>query len=122
MAYLLLLPVVYYGTSHLANKLFNMTSEYVLENEILEDNSESLLEATLSILEKHKKMKETNVAFRSKELVEEAVDSLRYCSTITHEQWFKRNYNAENKRLQMLQNELERRLRLFLLVVKSTQG
>lgn len=121
MAYLLLLPVAYYGTSHLANKLFNMTSEYVLEKETLEDNSESLLAAVLPILEKHKNMKEDHIAFRSKQLVEEGVDSLRYCSKTTKEHWFQRNYHSENERLRMLQNELERRLRLFLLVVKSTQ-
>ena len=121
MAYLLLLPVAYYGTSHLANKLFNMTSEYVLEKETLEDNSESLLAAVLPILEKHENMEEDHIAFRSKQLVEQGVDSLKYCSTSIKEHWFQRNYHNENQRLQMLQNELERRLRLFLLVVKSTR-
>lgn len=122
MAYLLLLPVAYYGTSRLANKLFNMTSEYVLEKETLEDNSESLLAAVIPILEKYKCMKEDHIAFRSKQLVEQGVDSLRYCSTTTKEHWFQRNYHYENERLRTLQNELERRLRLFLLVVNSTQG
>ena len=120
MAYLLILPVAYYGTSHLANKLFNMTSEYVLEKESLQDDSEALMTAVMTILEKYKDMDESHAAFRSKELVEEGVDSLRYMSKTTKEHWFQRNYHEENKRLKSLQDELERRLRLFLLVVKST--
>ena len=64
MAYLLILPVAYYGTSHLANKLFNMTSEYVLEKESLQDDSEALMTAVMTILEKYKDMDESHAAFQ----------------------------------------------------------
>ena len=119
MAYLLFIPVVYYGTSHIANKIFNMTSDYVLESEELHDDSNALLTAVTSVLEKYKDMKESHPAFKSKILVEEGVDSLKYMSKTTKEHWYQRNYHHENMHLQRLQSELERRLRLFLLVVKD---
>ena len=119
MAYLLFIPVVYYGTSHVANKLFNMTSDYVLESEELHDDSDALLTAVTSVLKRYKDMKETHPAFKSKVLVEEGVDSLMYMSKSTKERWYQRNYHQENTKLKRLQDELERRLRLFLLVVKD---
>lgn len=119
MAYLLFIPVVYYGTSHVANKIFNMTSDYVLESEELHDDSDALLTAVTSVLKKYKKMKESHPAYKSKVLVEEGVDSLMYMSTSTKERWYQRNYHQENAKLKRLQDELERRLRLFLLVVKD---
>ena len=119
MAYLLLLPVAYYGTKQIADKMFSMTSEYVLQKENLQDDSEALITAVMSILEKYKDMEEQHPAFKSKVLVEEAVDSLKYTSTTTKEHWFQRNYKYENQQLKHLQEELERRLRLFLLI---TQG
>lgn len=120
MAYLLFIPVVYYGTSHLANKVFNMTSDYVLESESLHDDSAALLVAAKSILTKYKNIKEDHSAFKLKELVEEGVDSLEYASTTTKEKWFQRNYHSENEMLRRLQSDLERRLRLFLMLVKDT--
>lgn len=119
MAYLLFIPVVYYGTSHIANKIFNMTSDYVLESETLHDDSRALLTAAISILQKYKDMDDSHPAFANKELVEEGVDSLEYASKTTREKWFQRNYHAENISLQRLQSDLERRLRLFLLVVEK---
>jgi hypothetical protein len=119
MAYLLFIPVVYYGTSHVANKIFNMTSDYVLESEELHDDSKALLTAVLSVLKKYRGMKETHPAFTSKKIVEEGVDSLMYISKNTNEHWYQRNYRQENAKLKRLQDELERRLRLFMLVVKD---
>ena len=119
MAYLLFIPVVYYGTSHVANKIFNMTSDYVLESEELHDDSGALLTAVMSVLKKYKDMEETHPGFKSKVLVEEGVDSLLYMSKTTKERWYQRNYHQENAKLKRLQDELERRLRLFLLVVKG---
>lgn len=116
MAYLLFIPVVYYGTSHVANKIFNMTSDYVLEREELHDDSAALLTAVRTVLEKYKDMDEKHPAFKSKVLVEDAVDSLLYASKSTKERWYQRNYHKENTSLKRLQDELERRLRLFLLV------
>ncbi len=120
MAYLLFIPVVYYGTSHLANKMFNMTSDYVLESETLHDDSAALLIAAKSILKKYKDIDEDHTAFKSKVLVEEGVDSLEYASETTKEKWFQRNYHHENEMLRRLQEDLERRLRLFLMVLKDT--
>ena len=117
MAYLLFIPVVYYGTSHIANKIFSMTSDYVLESEILHDDSEAIVTAAKSILKKYRDMEEDHPAFPNKVLVEDGVDSLEYASKSTKEKWFQRNYHTENLTLQRLQNDLERRLRLFLLVV-----
>ena len=119
MAYLLFIPVVYYGTSHVANKIFNMTSDYVLESEELHDDSDALLTAVTSVLKRYKKMKESHPAYKSKLLVEEGMDSLKYMSKSTKERWYQRNYHHENAKLKRLQDELERRLRLFLLVVKD---
>jgi hypothetical protein len=119
MAYLLFIPVAYYGTSHVANKIFNMTSDYVLECEELHDDSSALLTAVMSVLEKFKDMKDSHPAFKSKVLVEEGVDSLLYMSKTTKERWYQRNYHQENSKLKRLQDELERRLRLFLLVVRG---
>jgi len=119
MAYLLFIPVVYYGTSHVANKIFSMTSDYVLESEELHDDSDALLTAVTSVLKRYKNMKETHRAFKSKVLVEEGVDSLMYMSKSTKERWYQRNYHQENAKLKRLQDELERRLRLFLMVVKD---
>ena len=119
MAYLLFIPVVYYGTSHVANKIFSMTSDYVLESEELHDDSNALLTAVTSVLKRYKNMKETHRAFKSKVLVEEGVDSLMYMSKSTKERWYQRNYHQENAKLKRLQDELERRLRLFLMVVKD---
>lgn len=118
MAYLLLLPVAYYGTKRIADKMFSMTSEYVLQKENLHDDSEALITAVKSILEKYTDMEEEHPAFKSKVLVEQAVDSLDYMSTTTSEHWFQRNYHYENKQLKHLQEELERRLRLFLLITQ----
>ena len=120
MAYLLFIPVVYYGTSHLANKVFNMTSDYVLESECLHDDSAALLLAAKTILKKYQDMEEEEAAYPSKQLVEEGVDSLEYASKTTNERWFQRNYHHENQMLKRLQADLERRLRLFLMVVKDT--
>ena len=64
-------------------------------------------------------MKETHRAFKSKVLVEEGVGSLMYMSKSTKERWYQRNYHQENAKLKRLQDELERRLRLFLMVVKD---
>lgn len=119
MAYLLFIPVVYYGTSHVANKIFSMTSDYVLESEELHDDSSALLTAVISVLEKYTDMKQDHPAFKSKVLVEEGVDSLKYMSKTTKEHWYQRNYHNENAKLKRLQTDLERRLRLFLLVVKD---
>ena len=119
MAYLLFIPVVYYGTSHVANKLFSITSDYVLESEELHDDSDALLTAVTSVLKRYKDMEESHPAFKSKVLVEEGVDSLKYMSKTTTERWYQRNYHNENAKLKRLQDELERRLRLFLLVVKD---
>ena len=119
MAYLLFIPVVYYGTSHIANKIFSITSDYVLESEELHDDSSALLTAVTSVLSKYKGMKKNHPAFKSKVLVEQGVDSLKYMSKTTKEHWYQRNYHHENAHLQRLQGELERRLRLFLLVVKE---
>jgi hypothetical protein len=118
MAYLLLLPVAYYGTQHFANKIFNMTSDYVLEHENLKDESEALIVAVSTVLEKYIDMKQTHPAYKSKILVEDGIDSLIYTSKSTKEKWYRRNYREENKKLKQLQNELERRLRLFLMIVK----
>ena len=118
MAYLLLLPVAYYSTQHVANKLFNMTSDYVLESEALRDESQALIVAVTSVLAKFQDMDDDHPAFKSKVLVEEGIDSLNYMSNTTREKWFQKNYHQENIRLKNLQEELERRLRLFLLVVK----
>ena len=96
-----------------------MTSDYVLESEELHDDSNALLIAVTSVLEKYKDMKESHPAFKSKILVEEGVDSLKYMSKTTKEHWYQRNYHHENMHLQRLQSELERRLRVFLLVVKD---
>jgi len=93
-----------------------MTSNYVLQNESLHDDSQALLTAAMSILKKYKDMPEDHPAFPNKVLVEEGVDSLQYASKSTESKWFKRNYSAENILLQRLQNDLERRLRLFMLV------
>ena len=119
MAYLLFIPVVYYGTSHVANKIFSMTSNYVLEREELHDDSNALITAVVSVLEKYKDMDESHSAFKSKVMVEEGVDSLTYMSKSTKEHWYQRNYKEENIKLKRLQDELERRLRLFLLVVRD---
>lgn len=119
MAYLLFIPVVYYGTSHIANKVFNITSDYVLESETLHDDSEALLTAAKSILQKFRHVDEKHPAFHSKQLVEEGLDSLQYASKTTKERWFQRNYHHENQMLQRVQSDLERRLRLFLMVVKD---
>jgi len=117
MAYLLAIPVLYYTTSRFANKIFDITSDYVLNMEELESDSQALLTATKTVLQKYKGMKESHPAFKSKILVENAVDSLVYFSDTTNASWFRRNYAAENARFRKLRNELEHRLRLFLLVV-----
>lgn len=117
MSYLLALPVIYYGTSHIANRILNISSNYFLESECLHDDSKAILTAAISILQKYNDMKETHPAFENKMLVEEGVDSLEYASTSTKQKWFKRNYHSDNISLQRLQNDLERRLRLFLLIV-----
>jgi len=119
MAYLLAIPVIYYGTSHLANKLLDISSSYVLQNEVLHDDSQAILTAATSILKKYKDMREDHSAFSSKSLVEEGVDSLEYASKTTASKWYKKNYSAENALLQRLQNDLERRLRLFMLVINE---
>ena len=119
MAYLLAIPVIYYGTSHIANKLLDMSSNYVLQNEMLHDDSQAILTAAMSIIKKYKDMDDEHPAFASKCLVEEGVDSLEYASKTTSTKWFKRNYAAENAALQRLQSDLERRLRLFVLVVNE---
>lgn len=121
MAYLLAIPLIYYGTSHVANKLLDMTSSYVLQNETLHDDSKALLTAASSILEKYRDMPETHSAFGNKVLVEQGVDSLQYASSSTENKWFKRNYHFENILLERLQNDLERRLRLFMLVANIEQ-
>jgi hypothetical protein len=118
MAYLLLLPVAYYGTQHFANKIFSMTSDYVLEHESLRDESKALVVAVSTVLEKYMDMEETHPAYKSKLLVEEGIDSLTYLSKTTKEKWFQKNYRYENEKLKNLQIELERRLRLFLMIVK----
>ena len=118
MAYLLLVPVAYYGTKQIADKIFSMTSEYVLQKENLQDDSEALVTAVTSILEKYEDMEEDHAAFKSKVLVEQAVDSLTYTSKTISEHWFQRNYHYENQQLKHLQEELERRLRLFLLITQ----
>lgn len=120
MAYLLFIPVVYYGTSHIANKVFNMTSDYVLESESLHDDSAALLTAAKTILKKYRHIEEEHAAYPSMQLLEEGVDSLEYASTTTQEKWFQRNYHNENNMLKRLQADVERRLRLFLMVVKDT--
>ena len=61
MAYLLFIPVIYYGTSHVANKIFNITSDYVLECEELHDESSALITAVKSVLKKYKDMNENSV-------------------------------------------------------------
>jgi hypothetical protein len=94
-----------------------MTSDYVLESEDLVDDSESLLTAVRVVLKKHRHVKENHPAFKSKVLVEEGVDTLQYASKTMREKWFRRNYHRENMKLRRLQDELERRLRLFLMVV-----
>ena len=119
MAYLLAIPVIYYGTSHVANKLLDMSSNYVLQNEVLHDDSKAILTAAMSILKKYQDMDEEHPAFDSKCLVEEGADSLQYASKTTASKWYKRNYHAENALLQRLQDDLERRLRLFMLVVNE---
>lgn len=121
MAYLLAIPLIYYGTSHVANKILDMTSSYVLKNESLHDDSEALLTAAMSILKKYKDMGDDHPAFANKVLVEQGVDSLQYASRSTENKWFKRNYHTENILLQRLQNDLERRIRLFMLVVNIEQ-
>lgn len=117
MAYLLLFPVVYYGTQHFANKIFDITSDYVLERESLRDESSALIVAVKTVLKKYEDMEDSHAAFESKRLVEDGIDSLTYMSNTTREKWFQRNYHEENIRLKNLQDEVERRLRLFLLVV-----
>ena len=97
-----------------------MTSDYVLESEVLHDDSKALLAATNTILKKYTEMSEDHPAYTSKKLVEEGVDSLEYASKSTKQRWFQRNYHHENQMLQRLQSDLERRLRLFLMVVKDT--
>ena len=119
MAYILAIPIIYYDTSHIASKILDISSNYVLKNEVLHDNSEALLLAVTSILHKYKNMKEENPAYKNKLLVEDGIDSLQYASSTTENKWFKRNYHEENACLERLQNDLERRLRLFLLVVKE---
>jgi hypothetical protein len=119
MAYLLAIPVIYYGTSHVASKILDISSSYVLKNELLHDDSEALLLAVTSILRKYKNMDNNHAAFKNKLLVEEGIDSLEYASKSTSSTWYKRNYAEENALLQRLQNDLERRLRLFLLVVNE---
>ena len=119
MAYLLAIPVIYYGTSHLASKILDISTNYVLKNECLHDDSEALILAVTSILHKYEDMEEEHPAFRNKLLVEEGIDSLQYASSSTENKWFKRNYHEENASLERLQNDLERRLRLFLLVVNN---
>ena len=121
MAYFIAIPLIYYGTSHVANKLLDITSSYVLQNESLHDDSKALLTAAVSILEKYKDMEETHPGFQNKVLVEQGVDSLQYASSSTENKWFKRNYHTENMLLSRLQNDLERRLRLFMLVVNMEQ-
>ena len=120
MASLLFIPVVFYGTSHIANRVFNITSDYVLECETLHDDSAALLVAAKSILKKYRNINEEHPTFKSKELLERGVDSLEYASTTTKERWFQRNYHHENEMLTRLQSDVERRLRLFLMVVKDT--
>jgi len=117
MAYLLAIPLIYYGTSHVANKLLDISSSYVLDNEVLHDDSKAILTAAVTILQKYEELDEEHPAFPSKCLVEEGVDSLEYASKSTTSRWYKKNYAAENALLQRLQNDLERRLRLFMLVV-----
>ena len=121
MAYLLAIPVIYYGTSHLANKLLDISSSFVLDNEVLHDDSKAILTAAVTILKKYQDMDNEHPAFQNKCLVEEGVDSLQYASSSTENKWFKRNYHAENILLERLQNDLERRLRLFMLVVNMEQ-
>lgn len=116
MAYLLLVPVVYYGTSRVASKIFDMTSDLVLHSEELRDNSDALITAAKTVLKKFRDMKEQHAAFASKVLVEEAVDSLLYESQSVKQVWFQRNYHEQNEKLERLQAELERRLRLFVMV------
>lgn len=117
MAYLLAIPLIYYGTSHVATKILDMTSNYMLQNESLHDDSEALLTAATSVLKKYKNMEETHAAFQNKCLVENGIDSLQYASRSTERKWFKKNYHAENILLNRLQTDLERRLRLFILVL-----
>lgn len=119
MAYLLAIPVIYYGTSHLANKLLDISSSYVLDNEVLHDDSKAILTAAVTILKKYEDLGDEHPAFASKCLVEEGVDSLEYASKTTSTKWYQKNYSSENALLQRLQNDLERRLRLFMLVVKQ---
>mgnify|MGYP004004234959 FL=1 len=94
-----------------------MSSDYVLESEELHDDSNALLTAVTSGLKRYNDMEKDHPAFKSKVLVEEGVDSLEYMSKSTKEHWYQRNYHRENAKLKRLQTELERRLRLFLLVV-----
>lgn len=119
MAYLLLVPVAYYGTSKIANKIFDMTSDLMLHSEELRDNSAALLQAAKTVLYKHRNMGEKHPAFKNKTLVEEGVLSLEYETQTVKQVWFVRNYHDQNKKLERLQGELERRLRLFLMVVKA---
>lgn len=119
MAYLIALPVIYYGTSHIASKILDISSNYVLKNECLHDDSQALILAVTSILRKYKDMSDEHPAFKNKLLVEDGIDSLQYASSTTGNRWFKRNYHYENALLERLQNDLERRLRLFLLVVNE---
>jgi len=119
MAYLLAIPVLYYGTSHLANKLLDVSSSYVLDNEVLHDDSKAILTAAVALLKKYKDLSDEHPAYPSKCLVEDGIDSLEYASKTTSTKWYQKNYSSENALLQRLQNDLERRLRLFMLVINE---
>ena len=111
--------MAYYGTSKIANKIFDMTSDFMLHSEELRDNSAALLQAAKTVLFKYRHMDEESAAYKSKVLVAEAVLSLEYETQSVKQVWFVRNYHEQNKKLERLQGELERRLRLFIMVVKA---
>ena len=115
MAYLLAIPVVYYGSSFIANKTMDALSVYVVDTEELVDESEAILKTATSVLKSHKDMLESHEAYVAKTYVEQGVDALQYMSDSVkrRKSLFKRSFKKENKKLRKLQDELERRLRLF---------
>lgn len=115
MAYLLAIPFVYYGSSYIANKTIDALSVYMVDTEDLMDESDAILATAKSVLHSHKDMPETHEAFIAKTFVEEGVDALQYTSDYAKRKKsiFKRSYRKENLKIRKLQDDLERRLRLF---------
>ena len=118
MAYLLALPVIYYGTNYMAKKTMDTISTYLVEHDDLHDTSDAVLAAAVSLLKRHRHMKETHDAFVAKTYVEQGVDALEYMrkKVTSKKSIFKRSYKKENENIRELQDELERRLRLFHIV------